>query len=113
MLIAGDIGGTKTGLAIYSDPHNPGRLCRETVRMLISILATEVGNLALKVLATGGIYITGGIALHVVGALRQPDFMQAFTRKGRFKDLMTRTPVHLITTQAALVGAPRPTGSTA
>jgi glucokinase len=96
---------TKAILTVADDPHNPSQLCRETVRMLISILGSEAGNLALKVLATGGIYVTGGIALHIIGALRQPDFMQAFTRKGRFKDVMACMPVHLITTQAALVGA--------
>ncbi len=96
---------TKAILTAADDPHNPSQLCRETVRMLISILGSEAGNLALKVLATGGTYVTGGIALHIVGALQQPDFMQAFTRKGRFKDVMARMPVHLITTQAALVGA--------
>jgi glucokinase len=96
---------TKAILTAAADPDNPSPLCRETVKMLISILAAETANLALKVLATGGIYMAGGIALHVVGALRQPDFMMAFTRKGRFKDLVARMPVHLIVTQAALVGA--------
>jgi glucokinase len=96
---------TKAILTVAADPGNSSHLCRETVRMLISILAGEAGNLALKVLATGGIYLAGGVALHLGGALREPAFMQAFTRKGRFKDLMTRMPVHLITTQAALVGA--------
>jgi len=73
--------------------------------MLVSILASEAGNLVLKVLATGGLYLAGGIALHVLTALQQPWFMTAFTKKGRFKDLMTRVPIHVITTRAALVGA--------
>ena len=70
-----------------------------------AILASEAGNLALKVLATGGIYMAGGIALHLLSALQESQFMQTFTRKGRFKDLMARMPVHVITTRAALVGA--------
>ncbi len=73
--------------------------------MLVSILASEAGNLALKVLATGGVYIAGGVALHVLNALQEPRFMQTFSRKGRFKDLMGRIPIHVITTRAALVGA--------
>jgi len=61
MLIAGNIGGTKTDLAIYSiesasDPNNPTELCRATIKISVSILANEVGNLAPKVLATGGVY---------------------------------------------------------
>jgi glucokinase len=73
--------------------------------MLVSILASEAGNLALKVLATDGIYIAGGVALHLLDSLKDPKFLQAFARKGRFKDLMARIPVHVITARAALVGA--------
>jgi glucokinase len=87
------------------DPNASSELCRATIELLVSILASEAGNLALKVLATGGIYLAGGIAVHVLDALRQPRFMEAFTRKGRFKGLMERMPIHVITTQAALVGA--------
>jgi glucokinase len=72
---------------------------------LVSILASEAGNLALKVFATGGVYLAGGIAVRLLDALRGPRFMQAFARKGRFKALMSRVPVHVITTHAALVGA--------
>jgi glucokinase len=87
------------------DPKNPSELCRATIEVLISILASEAANLVLKVFATGGIYISGGIALHLLDALQEPQFMQAFTNKGRFKELMARIPIHLITTRAALVGA--------
>jgi len=80
-------------------------LCLATVDLLVSILASEAGNLALKVLATGGVYMAGGIALHLVKLLQKPQFVQTFTSKGRFKDLMERMPIHLVTTRAALVGA--------
>jgi len=73
--------------------------------MLVSILASEAGNLALTVLATGGVYLAGGVALHVLDALKQPQFIQAFAKKGRFKDLVGCIPVHVITARAALVGA--------
>ena len=49
--------------------------------------------------------MTGGIAVHLSGALRDPRFIQTFVRKGRFKNLMEQIPIHLITTRAALVGA--------
>ena len=96
---------TKAIVDAASDPDNPSELCRATIRMLVSIFASEAGNLALKVLSTGGVYIAGGVALHVLGALKEPQFMQAFAKKGRFKDLMGRIPVHVITARAALVGA--------
>jgi glucokinase len=84
---------------------NKSRLCRATVEMLASILAAEAGNLALKVLATGGIYLAGGIAKAILSVLKGPLFMRAFTNKGRFSDLMQRIPVHVITTNAAMIGA--------
>jgi glucokinase len=96
---------TKAIVDAALDPDNPSELCRATVDMMVLILASEAGNLALKVLATGGIYLAGGVALHLSQALHEPRFMQRFTRKGRFKDLMERVPVHIITARAALIGA--------
>jgi glucokinase len=96
---------TKAILEAGADPQNPSMLCRATVDMVVSILAAETGNLALKVLATGGVYMAGGIAVHLLGPLREPRFMEAFTRKGRFKELMAHMPIHVITTRAALAGA--------
>ena len=87
------------------DHQNPSDLCRGTIEVMVSILASEAGNLALKVLATGGLYLAGGVALHLLPILQEPRFMRAFTRKGRFEDLMQRIPVHVITARAALVGA--------
>src|SRR5262249_24055654 len=87
------------------DPRHPCATCGATVDTLASILACEAGNLALKVLATGGLYFAGGVALHMVGKLEEPRFMEAFARKGRFHDLMRQIPVHVITAKAALVGA--------
>jgi glucokinase len=104
-LIASAKDHTKAIMEAASDPNNPSELCRATVELLVSILASEAGNLALKVLATGGVYLAGGVALHMLDALKQPRFMEAFTKKGRFQDLMSRIPVHVITARAALVGA--------
>jgi glucokinase len=96
---------TKTILNAAVDRDDPSELCRATVDLLVSILASEAGNLVLKVFATGGIYLAGGIAVHVSGALQEPRFMQTFTKKGRFKNFMERIPIHVITTRAALIGA--------
>lgn len=104
-LIASSKDRTKAIIEAAADPHHPSQLCLATVDLLVSILAGEAGNLALKVLATGGVYLAGGIALHVANRLQEPRFSQTFTRKGRFHDLMERIPVHIITTRAALLGA--------
>ena len=87
------------------DPQHPSELCLATVDLLVSILASEAGNLALKVVAKDGVYLAGGIALHLVKLLQEPQLVQTFTRKGRFKDLMERMSIHIITPRAALLGA--------
>ena len=87
------------------DPAQPSPLCTATLDVIVSILGDEAGNLALKVLATGGVYLAGGIATHVWPALKGQRFMQAFTRKGRFADMMARMPIHVVMSRAALAGA--------
>ena len=96
---------TKAIMDAAFDPRDPCGLCLATVDTLASILACEAGNLALKVLATGGLYLAGGVALHMVEKLREPRFIETYARKGRFQDLMRQIPVHVITARAALVGA--------
>ena len=87
------------------DPANPSPLCAAALDIFTSILGDEAGNLALKVLATGGVYLAGGVATHALPALESQRFMRAFTRKGRFSELMGRIPIHVIVIQAALAGA--------
>ncbi len=89
--------------AALEDPANA--LCAATLDLFVSILGAEAGNLALKVLATGGLYLGGGIPPRIGSRLDDGRFMQAFVSKGRFTDLLAKIPVKLITTQAALLGA--------
>ncbi|HKE56829.1 MAG TPA: glucokinase [Pyrinomonadaceae bacterium] len=87
------------------DEHNPSELCRTTIDTFVSILASEAANMALKVMATGGVYLAGGIPLHIPRAAEQSGFMETFTRKGRFSQFMEHIPVHVILNRAALVGS--------
>jgi glucokinase len=87
------------------DPVAPCGLCRATLDTFISILGAEAGNLALKVLSTGGLYLGGGIPPRLLSVLTPERFMAAFLRKGRFNELLGRMPVHVIVRQAALLGA--------
>ena len=80
-------------------------LCQLTLRTFVSILGAEAGNLALKVLATGGVYLGGGIAPRIVERLEDGTFGRAFVSKGRFADALERIPVHVVVTRAALLGA--------
>jgi glucokinase len=57
------------------------------------------------VLATGGVYLGGGIPPRILSHLDNGRFMQAFVAKGRFTDLLAKIPVKVITNQAALFGA--------
>ena len=77
-----------------------------SLEQFVAILGNEAGNLALKVLSTGGIYLGGGIPPRILPKLKGPTFMQSFTNKGRFSDLLSRIPVHVILhSEAALLGA--------
>lgn len=85
-----------------------GGHCRTAVDLFVSILAAEAGNLALKVLATGGIWIAGGIAPRILPLLQAPGFIEAVAAKGRMSSLLQRMPVGVITNpDAPLLGAVR------
>src|SRR5438552_312616 len=77
-------------------PLGADPLCAATLGLFVSILAAEAANLALKVLATGGVYLAGGIAPQLLPLLEGGAFMKAFVRKGRLEELLRRVPVHVI-----------------
>lgn len=90
--------------AALQDPASA--LCRGAMELFASVLGAEAGNLALKVLATGGVYLGGGIPRRILSVLDGRPFIDAFRRKGRFAALMARIPVHVIlNADAALLGA--------
>ena len=92
--------------ALSADP--PCELCAATLRTFVSILGAEAGNMALKVLSTGGVYIGGGIPPRILPALEHHQFLESFLQKGRMSRLLLRMPVHVIlNAKAAVLGAAR------
>ena len=71
-------------------------ICTEVLNLFLSILGSESGNLVLKLLATGGVYLGGGIPPRLIPQLKGNIFLDAFARKGRFSGLMARVPVYII-----------------
>ena len=87
---------------------NKCSLCEQALDLFVSIYGAEAGNLGLKIMATGGVYLGGGIAPKMLAKLSGPLFMQAFTGKGRMQALLESMPVMVITNdQIALIGAAR------
>ena len=87
------------------DPESPDPLARATVDLFLQVLGTEAANLALKVLATGGIYLAGGIAQRLCERLPASGFLDALRRSGRFRSTLERVPVAVVRGEVALLGA--------
>jgi glucokinase len=87
------------------DPVAPDPLARATVDLFLQVLGTEAANLALKVLATGGVYLAGGIAQRLCERLPASGFLDALRRSGRFRSTLERVPIAVITGEVALLGA--------
>lgn len=83
-------------------------LCEQALDLFVSLYGAEAGNLALRTLATGGVYIGGGIAPKIIDRLKSPAFLLAFTAKGRLSPLLEKIPVRVILNdRTALFGAGR------
>ncbi len=88
-------------------------LCVKTMRWFIELYGAEAGNLALKLLPRGGLYVAGGIAPKILPLLRDgdgdgspPPFLEAFLDKGRMRCELARIPVHVVlNADVGLLGA--------
>lgn len=83
-------------------------ICRESLDLFARLLGAETGNLALKLFATGGVWIGGGIVPSIAADLREGRFLEGFLGKGRMRDLVERIPVvAIVDEKAGLRGAGR------
>lgn len=83
------------------------RLCEQTMHIFVEAYGAEAGNLALKLLPYGGLYLAGGIAAKILPLIEENDrFLNTFHRKGRVSPLVKQVPVHVVTNpQIGLIGA--------
>jgi glucokinase len=91
---------TEIGLAGQAE------ICTEALTVFATVYGAEAGNLALKGLTLGGVYVGGGIAPKILSKLKDGTFIRAFTAKGRYKKLLASIPVYVITNpRTGLLGA--------
>jgi glucokinase len=82
------------------------RLSEQTLEIFIDLYGAEAGNLALKLLPYGGVYVAGGIAPKILSLIQEGTFIRAFTHKGRVGKLLEKIPVHIVLNQqVGLIGA--------
>lgn len=83
-------------------------ICEQALDVFCTYYGAEAGNIALKFVAVGGVYIGGGIAAKILPKLKTSGFVKAFNSKGRMSNLVEATPVIVITNEhAGLIGAAR------
>jgi glucokinase len=91
--------------AVISSAYLKDDICAETMQLFVRLYGAETGNLALKVMSRGGIYIGGGIAPKILPLLQSGEFMESFLNKGRMRPLLDAMPVKVILNdKAALYG---------
>lgn len=90
---------------IFESASGSSKICQEVVNLFVDILAAEAGNLALKLMAHGGIYLGGGIPPKILGKLEER-FMSSYLNKGRLDQILEQIPVNVILhSNPALYGA--------
>lgn len=95
-----------TPLIVRAAQQERAAIASATLELFVNILAREAGNLALKLLATGGIYLGGGIPPRILEQLQAEAFIAQFQDKGRFRPLLQQVSLQVITNaEAALLGA--------
>src|SRR5436190_19445412 len=91
---------------ITAAAQNGDALCLQVLQLFCKLYGAEAGNLALKTLATGGVYVAGGIAPRMIDFMTDGRFREAFFDKGRMRPLLEQMPVQVVLdTEAGLSGA--------
>jgi glucokinase len=105
-----ELAGAQDQTAIISQRGMDGKagICERALDIFVSVYGAEAGNLALKLMAIGGVFLSGGIASRILPKLTAPAFMRSFIAKGRMQPLLETIPVKVITNErVGLIGAAR------
>ena len=101
---AGDPG----AIIAHAAQSGQSALCVQTLDLFMALYGSEAGNLALKIMATAGLYVGGGIAPKNLDKLKDGTFMRHFGAKGRMQPVLEAMPVRVILNEnTALIGAAR------
>ncbi|WP_020589752.1 glucokinase [Desulfobacter curvatus] len=101
-----DAAADKTPVIVETALEHKADICEATLDVFVRTLGTIIGNMAVTLLPTGGIYLGGGIPPRILKRLARPDFLGRIADKGRFFSLCASMPIHVILDpQAALYGA--------
>lgn len=101
-------GGDLSGAVAQAAQNGDHAICVQTMHWFARLYGREAGNMALKMMALGGVYLGGGVAPKNLGLLSSGGFLDGFLDKGRMRVLMARMPVRVILNeQAPLLGAAR------
>lgn len=96
----------RTPVIVQTALEHKADICEATLDIFVHVFGTVIGNMAISLLPTGGIYLGGGILPRIITRLQQPDFLSAIADKGRFSNLCAKMPVHVIMDpKSALHGA--------
>ncbi len=83
-------------------------ICGQALGLFVCLYGAEAGNLGLKTLATGGVFVAGGIAPKILPALTRETFLDSFLAKGRLQPVLASMPVRVVVSGTiALLGAAR------
>ncbi|MEA5415406.1 glucokinase [Synechococcus sp. BA-132 BA5] len=85
---------------------NLDHIATQTMQIFVEAYAAEVGNLALKLIPNGGLYIAGGIAPKILPLLQDGTFLQILKNKGRISPVLEDIPIHIVLNpEVGLIGA--------
>ena len=98
----------RTPVIVQAALEQKADICEATLDIFVHTLGTVIGNMIVTLLPKGGVYLGGGIPPRILRRLQQPDFLRAISDKGRFSELSSTMPVHVIMDpKSALHGAAR------